>query len=303
MELSEHLKGRVRVLVAVPLITALAAVAIFAFREREVEASATISIVNFSAESADQFTVGPRVDDFVLVLSSSPVIDAVAAAIGEDAAAVKDRFNAIRSGSGPLVLVSFSAPDESAAVDGLEVGIRSALLSLYQADLDRASIALSAAERQRDESALALQQIEERVGGADLVTDYRTRSSDVLQLRNTIAGTVDNPPLAAALNTILREKESELEVLGQEILAWQDAQRRLESASSARDSAQRTVFEIEALRDRTTESPIPAVTSVSTPSIITTVALPTLAAATAAFGAILLWAVATGSREPSPADE
>lgn len=297
-----------RPLIAVPLVAGVLATAlVLIVQERAYEASTTISIVDVTAEAADQFSVGPRIDDFVLALSSPGVAEAVEEAIGEGGS-IAERFTATRSGSGALVIVDFRASSEESAVLGLEVGVQSALVSLANADLERASVELEAAERQQQEARAALTAIEEETGATDLAFEYRERSADILRLRTTIASEPGDQEQEDRLSNLLEEKQTERDELGGALVQWQDAQQRLESASAALAIAERTVFRSETVITRAANYPVRPVTGVTSTSVVSAVALPVIAAMVVAGGFVLVIALlsersrfpAAGDTEPEP---
>jgi hypothetical protein len=282
-------------LIVVPIVTGVLAIAVLStLSERRHTASATISISDATAASLDPTSAAARIDDFSLALTGPTVANIVAEETGMSVAEVREGFAATRSGSGVLVDVEFVASHPEDAINGLELGVRSALVTMAEANLERSQLALVAAERHLGPAEEEMLAIEDRVGTSDLEVEYRERSSDILQLRNTIANAFNEPERTAALTELLEEKEAERDALGEELAAWQDAQRRFDSGVTAQLEAQRDVYAIEAARDRSANYQLRPIATIESDSVLGAVALPTVAAMLVAFGVVLVAAITSG---------
>lgn len=295
MELSDFTSRRwLPLLVSVPVLTGvLAVVALSAFSDRQHVAAATISIGDATAEALEPGLIGGRIDDFALALKGPSVANIVADATGLSVAEVRAGFSALRSGTGELVDVDFRHPDSGIVLEALEVGVRTALVNLNEADLARAELRVRAARQQRDPVRVEARAIEERAGTSDLLVEYRSRSADILELRTTIAQSFGDPALSASLTALLEAKTAELDALGVEIAIWNEAQRRLESSNDELTRAERDLYVIEAARERAANYDLGAVANVEAESPLSSVALPTVAAMVGAFALVFLAAMSS----------
>jgi hypothetical protein len=234
MELIQLLKGRwLAIAIAAPLAAGvLAAVVFAATAEPRYSAHATATVTDAFLAPDEPGDPGSFSDDFSAVLDSGLVRTAAADAADVPVAAVADRFSHTQVGDRTVELAWSGATPREGRV-GVEAAMRAALETVAQDVRRRASLEVDAANTTLADAQQRQEEIEREANTRDIETEYRTRTTDLLNLRNTLASSTATP----ALNEILRQKTAEREALGEVLAQWQQARADVEAASTDLASA------------------------------------------------------------------
>jgi hypothetical protein len=281
-------------LIGIPVLVGIVVALLLGLsQERDNEAVGTVSLSAFLDVDATAFGSGGQVDDFIVSVESPIVGNAVAQSLGPDAGGATT-LTAEREGSGTLVTVTYRAASPEQAVAGLEAGVRQALRSVATARLTGARDRLAVADDQLAQAGARLAELEAAAGGPDVANTYRDRSTEVSSLRAQLVQAEAGGGDTAALQALLDEREAQRQQIAAVLNEWERTKEAAASAAQARDVADREVLAGEQLLGRIdTEAPV-TVTSVSPESVLSTVLLPAVAAAVAAFGVVLAWTMLRG---------
>ncbi|MGK2955531.1 MAG: hypothetical protein ACSLFI_07685 [Solirubrobacterales bacterium] len=298
MELKDAFGGRTRVaIVVLPIVAAIGAAFLFTTRaDQEFVAQGTLSIQEFvSSTSAQEITV--RIDDFESALRSQDVADAL---FGEAPDGDPEGIASNRVGAGGDVSVSFVAASETNAQEGLEAGVRQALLIVIEAEQRLVTRQLSAADELVAGSVGNLRALELAAGAADLAEEAARRSGDLLSLRNQIAAASD-PAVRAALVDTLGTKEAELQAIEEQLLPWTAARARFDLGVNSGATASLRLQQLSTTGDDLAAAPILQSARVESASSTTDVLRIAVAAGVLALllvvAAVLLTATGTRRRE------
>lgn len=226
VELKDAFGGRTWfVIIVLPVVTAVAAAVFLVTRaDEEFAAQGTLSIQEFvSSDNAQEITV--RIDDFESALRSQDVAETL---LLEAPDGDPDGIASGRVGAGGDISVSFVASSEASAQDGLEAGVRQALLIVLQAEQRLVTRQLAAADELAEVSVRSLRDVELAAGAADLAAEAARRSGDLLSLRNQIAAAAGDLAVQAALLETLATKEAELQAIEEQLLPWTNARARFD---------------------------------------------------------------------------
>lgn len=298
VELKDAFGGRTRVaIVVLPIVAAIGAAFLFTTRaDQEFVAQGTLSIQEFvSSTSAQEITV--RIDDFESALRSQDVADAL---FGEAPDGDPEGIASNRVGAGGDVSVSFVAASETNAQEGLEAGVRQALLIVIEAEQRLVTRQLSAADELVAGSVGNLRALELAAGAADLAEEAARRSGDLLSLRNQIAAASD-PAVRAALVDTLGTKEAELQAIEEQLLPWTAARARFDLGVNSGATASLRLQQLSTTGDDLAAAPILQSARVESASSTTDVLRIAVAAGVLALllvvAAVLLTATGTRRRE------
>jgi hypothetical protein len=283
--------------VVLPIVTAIGAALLFTARaDQEFVAQGTLSIQEFvSSNSAQEITI--RVDDFESALRSQDVADVL---FGEAPDGDPEGIASNRVGAGGDLSVSFVASSETNAQDGLEVGVRQALLIVLEAEQRLVTRQLAAADQLAAVSVDNLRALELAAGAADLAEEAARRSGDLLSLRNQIAAAAD-PVVRAALVDTLGTKEAELQAIEEQLLPWTAARARFDLGVGSGANASLRLQQLATTSDDLAAAPILRSAQVESASSTTEVLRTAVAAGVLALllvvAAVLLAATGTRRRE------
>jgi hypothetical protein len=286
-------------LIGIPVLVGIVVALLLGLSQhRDNEAVGTVSLAAFLDVDATTFGSGGQVDDFIVSVESPIVGSAVAESLGPDAGGAPT-LSAEREGAGTLVTVTYRAANPEQAIEGLEAGVRRALRSVASARLAGAQDRLAVTDDQLARTSARLAELEAAAGGPDVANAYRARSDEVSALRTQLVQAQAAGDDTAALQALLDEREAQRQQIAAVLNEWERTKEAAASAAEARDVAEREVLAGEQLLGRIdAEDPV-TVTSVTPDSVISTVLLPAVAAAVAAFGVVLAWTMLRGRDAPA----
>ena len=244
MELKDVFKGRwlVAVIVLPTIAAGVAGSASLALAPQLYEAHAVVSVKELSVPSGS--STPALIDDFDSALGGPRAQEAVAEAEERDTAF--GLIEAAAVGNGADVEVSYRSDSVERALEGLEAGVREALLILSNSELRQAERRFVASREVADAATEDMQSLEERVGVADLREEVARRSADILTLRNQIASSVGTP-FEVALTQVLAEKTDELRTIEAQLLPWEEGRSRFDRALSLEAESALEVAQAEAI--------------------------------------------------------
>jgi hypothetical protein len=237
-ELRDAFRGGWRALIiVVPVVSALVAGYLFYGSDpAEWESTGEFSIREFAPSESLQ-DVRATVASFETALESRRVRDEVTAASGDQPITLPDVRSTTEGGD---VEVGVVAATPEIAERALQLGVRSALTIVAQAESRRAERQLLAADAAAEDFIQTLLELEQRAGVSSIDAEVERRSADILQLRNQIASAEGSAAVQDALRGILEEKQAELAVIEAELLPWSSTRARLDLAvASGADAALR----------------------------------------------------------------
>ncbi len=306
MEIQDLFRNNWKALVLIPSITALAAGLLFVSSSSETyEAAAVVSLREFVPTDSPA-AIRALIDDLDSALDSRQVAETVAEVAP---AAESYRIESLAVGEGGDVRVAFVAPSAVLAQQALDAGVREALTIVSESAGRQAARRLVAAESVAEETSADLQDIEREAGAADLSEEIARRSADLLSLRNQIAAAEGSVPVQNALTETLQEKQAELAVIEEQLLAWTNLRARFDGAVASGAAAALEVRQID-----TNEADLQSADLLQSPrtaevsnlqALVRVVLAATIV--TAAVVAVLALALGSGRRrstdEPAASDE
>jgi hypothetical protein len=234
MELIQILKGRwLAIAIAAPLVAGLLAAVVFAaIAEPRFNARATATVTDAFLAPDEPGDPGSFTDDFAAVLDSGLVRTAAADAARVPVGVVAGRFSHTQVGDRTVELTwSGATPRESRV--GIETAMRTALETVANDVRRRAALEVDAANTTLADAQQRQAEIERAADTRDIETEYRWRTTDLLDLRNSLATSTATP----ALNEVVRQKTAERDALGEVLAEWQQARGDVEAASTDLASA------------------------------------------------------------------
>jgi hypothetical protein len=244
MEIRDFVRAnrqRLRLLVVLPVLAGVLALAALWGQPEQHLASVEVMVLPEGNDPLSPNAIGQYVANFAEAANSKPVKDAVIAATGVERTDLND-VEIRQVARSNVIEVSYMGPKRALAKEVVVASAEETVLAVAQPQLD----ALAAARRRHDEAAethaadvAAIDAFRAETGLVLPEEEYQSRAAQlrILQDNRQEALASGGSISAAALEKVIEVRQVELDALGEQVMRFQELEKRLSVSTEELDTA------------------------------------------------------------------